>query len=301
MTSMNAGHGKLLLLSLILLGNGLIFGWRYYFQAGEIPGVGPNIAELGEAQVEMVIDWRNASAVPLTTTAIQEFARQMKWGICPPLPASAEEIPPDQISIEDRGRLCEAVAELIGVYGRGDPFELYDHMQTNCGPMPPEMVASLRTILTQDGSTSNAALADRKPRELFRMVAHKVDYASRWESLVKDSACASFWRSELTLIEILNQRPIGSEMVGTFRNQTRYHHLFGPAVSGPTAGIERESAGAASILADVQFVVKHDPVLMSEPSPYLVRFLWDDRKNVWRPIELIHVGTISGKSPTLLF
>jgi hypothetical protein len=64
---------------------------------------------------------------------------------------------------------------------------------------------------------------------------------------------------------------------------------------------QRVLAPAAATFADVQFVVKHDRELMSEPSAYHVRFVLGRDTNAWHPIEMIHVSTISGNSPQLLF
>jgi hypothetical protein len=56
-----------------------------------------------------------------------------------------------------------------------------------------------------------------------------------------------------------------------------------------------------TMFADVRIVVEHGETLLEERSPYFFRFGYCAKELRWQPVDMIHVATVSGRSPVLIF
>ena len=287
---------KILLLSLIVVVNAAIWWWRYQHETIDIPGVGPQIAALGKAQADTVLAWRQAASVPLTPTSIQEFAAHLAWKNCEPLAAAATVLNQRELAADQQQDLRDAVAGLIRALSRDDPAELFDYMTARGEQLSPTGVTTLQQLLVKDGNLTPSSVESRSPRELFLLVSQKAHYRTHWESLAADTGCITIWRTNIDRGRVAEEIPLGATSAGLFKNQTRFHHLFQPKDGPATSDTEVDTT-----FADVRFVVNHDAELMTEPSLYHVRFRWYPSTHDWHPVEMIHVATISGSSPVLLF
>jgi hypothetical protein len=285
----------LLFLLLVVAANIAVLYWRYQHTSVEIPGVGPYVAALGRTQVETVLAWQNAQSVKFSPASISDLAERMTWETTDGLPTDAVSIERDNLSQDEQADLLKAVVGILAAYSGSDPAAIFDYMVGRGQQLAPSSVLIFKRLLTGEAKIPAAAVKDRTPRELFVLMADKMEYGAHWNSLITESASITLWRTNLSSDEALGKVPLGSIVAGLFKNQTRFNHLF---VDGSES---KPTSTTPLIFADVRFVVKHDQSLMSEPSPYYVRFQLDRTKQVWKPIEMIHVATVSGNSPALLF
>jgi hypothetical protein len=287
---------KAALLCAIIVANILILWWRYSHQTEEFPGVGPHVAALGKAQAETVLAWRNSPSVRLTTETIDRFVQQFRWDSCAELPPSADTLSRDDLTPTQQTALADVVAGLINAFSNRDAGHLYDFMTGLDERLSPASVDTLTRLISEGRDQTSESPKNRSHRALFLAMAEKINYGAHWKSLVSKSGCVTIWRAPLEPAIVQVEVPLGGLMAELFKNQTRFHHLFERDEKAP-----RQVRSEESIFADVQFVVKHDQHLMSEPSAYHIRFVLDAATDRWHPIEMVHVATISGSSPALLF
>jgi len=286
---------KVTVLALVLVANAAVLWWRYGHPKPNLVGVGPHVAALGNAQIEMVTNWRNAQSLPLTHDAVTAFVEQIRWENCASDSSKRIKVDRNDLSTEQRNALNQSIIGLIEAYGTSDPSRLYDSLSGGGEELSPASIASLKDLLTKNSGGSSEYQTSDDPRDLFLLIAHKIKYNSHWNALVAGSACVGVWRSNSDPDRMFNEMPLGGPMASLFKNQTRYHQLFQPRAK------QQSLPPKETIVADVQFVVKHDHYFMSEPSPYHLRLVLEAGAQAWRPTEMVHVPTISGNSPALMF
>jgi len=283
---------KTALLCVFVVSNLGILWWRNARQEPEIRGVGPFVAVLGAAQAESVIAWRNAPSIPLDHQAISGFVERMKWKNCSPLSQKAITLTQNELSPVEQESLCHTLTSLLEAYSHSEPAKLYEFMTSIGEELPQSSIDTLRQLLTSsNNSVSSEDVATLSPRELWMTIAQRIHYNAHWQALVSDSACVTLWHTPQLAGDPFADVPLGELMSKEFRNETRFHHLF----SWPGASLQNR------IVADVRFVAKHDSQFMSEPSAYHVRLVLDPQTSFWHPVEMVHVPTVSGNSPPLLF
>jgi hypothetical protein len=286
------------LLLAVLFANIAILWWRIDHQATNLPGLGPHLRELGQTQVDTVIAWRNAPSIALNSTSIQAFVKDMPCSDCGTLPKQATNVGKDDLSEAERSNLFGAIARLLEIYGNDDPAALYDFMLSHSNGIEFDTAKQLESLIASQRHSSPSPTLNRQDRrELFLKVADQIGFDSHWDSLVEGSGCVRLWRMG-GMTSSRSDVPLGGDMVGLFKNQTRFHQLFSAPSSDSSATANGEPT---NIVADVRYVVKHDSDLQSEPSLYAVRFILDRERGIWHPAEMIHVPTVSGNSPMLLF
>lgn len=282
---------KTALLCVFVVGNLGILLWRYSRHEPEIKGVGPFIAALGAAQADTVIAWRNSPSVALDHQAISEFVEQMKWDNCAPPLQKTTTLLRKELSSAEQESLGRTLTSFLEAYSHAEPEQLYNFMTSIGEDIPQSNIEMLRKLLASNKNLSVEDISKLSPHDLWMALAQSIHYDAHWQSLASSSACVTLWRTSHQTSDPLEAVPLGELMAKEFRNETHFHHLF----------TWQTDSMRDRIVADVRFVVKHDRQLMSEPSAYYVRFVLDPQAVVWHPIEMVHVPTVSGSSPPLLF
>jgi hypothetical protein len=284
---------KTTVIVLLILVNLGVLWWRYEHGPVNVQSVGPTIAKLGDAQVNTVLRWRNSKSAELTPSSITEYVANMTWSNCKvPDDVASKSV---EITTGQRDLLSRSIVELMHAYRQPTAEALYDYMTSKKERLSGSSVLTLKKLLTEGNSIDRTTLEHKTPRELFLLIAEKISFGSHWDGLVLGTGRIDFWGSAVDRISVAEKKPLGGDMVKLFKNQTRYHHLF------DWTELVNDQGRNDNLYADVEFVVKHNRELMSEPSAYHLRFLYDQTAGTWHPIEMIHVATVSGRSPVLLF
>lgn len=276
---------------LIVLANGAVLWWRLSRPARSV--MPQSAMPLQAAQASAVLTWTKAGSVPLEDSRIIDYVRRMQWIGCIDAPPNMQALEPRALTTTQKEDLEKAVTGLLSAYSSGSATKLLRYMQERGQQLSPTSTRQLKDLLVKEANASEKKLSGMQPNEIFLMFTKNIGYASHWKEIVADSACAAIWQPTAEQVDA----PLGRDAIGLFQNQTRFHHLFVDGSDGSGTNGSQQHI----LFADVRFVVRHDAEMLSEPSPYYVRFGYNPTRSRWQPTEMIHVPTTGGSSPKLLF
>lgn len=277
-----------------LAANAAILWWRLLHPSDRAIVELHSSVPLPEAQAKAVLHWTQAATVDLSDDAIDRYAQNLHWSDCIPCPANAEivrigSVPDAKTDFE------KAFSGLLRTYAKGDPKDLLAYMSERGQRIPAAVIDELREILGRETHAEQVALKAMDDRNVFLSFAKLIEFAPHWNGLVEDSGCATIWKLRGGVKTASGS--LGQDAVDLFKNQTRFNQLF----VDPSVGPATDSTPTYRLFVDVRFVIRHDAKMIDEPSPYYVRFGYNEAIKKWQPLDMIHVPTIAGISPVLLF